>query len=73
MNLLPCDFIKSIDGNMGALGLIGLPLAAAGALLHVLSQWPGQILWLIAGLLRPWRISRGVPAAIAVAIGGFFA
>jgi hypothetical protein len=72
MNILPCDFIKSIDGTMGALGLIGLPFAGLGAFLHVLSQWPGQGLWLIAGFLLPWRIKATTLGAAALAAFGFF-
>ena len=72
LNIMPCDFIKSIDGTMGALGLIGLPFAGLGAFLHVFSQWPGQCLWLIAGFLLPWRLKPAFLGAAVLSAFGFF-
>ncbi|MFI5349654.1 MAG: hypothetical protein ACHQ2Z_08930 [Elusimicrobiota bacterium] len=72
MNVIPCDLVNGSEGVMGAFGLIGFPFGAAGELLHVFSQWPGQGLWLIGGFLLPWRARTSILFAAALAVLGFF-
>lgn len=71
MKLIPCSLTEHVRGLFAVLGIIGFPLAILGKFSRIMTEWPGQIIWLIAGSFLPFRPKTGLIVAAALAALGF--
>lgn len=62
--------VDSVNGSVAVIGLVAFPVSIAALAVLRLTEWPGQLMWLLAGAALParFRVFSVVAAASAAAL-----